>query len=304
MRIMLGFVVAAILATPAVADDDAIKAEIAKWQGTWKATSFESDGKSFPPEKLEPIKLTVDGDGYHFQSGDFHERGTYKFYPDRSPKALDIVVGEGPDKGKVHQVIYKVDGDQLTICFEADGKNRPTEFTGKAGSGCVLEEWQRTGDASAAPGQFARGTIDLGVVTSDVERAVKFYTEAIGFKEIEGFTVDADFCTKAGLTDHQKLDIRVLVLDDGESATRLKLMEVPGVDSKKADNSFIHAQLGYSYLTIYVADGAATQQRLARAGVKPLAEGPVPLPPGLPPGMALTVVRDPDGNLIELIGPR
>jgi lactoylglutathione lyase len=105
------------------------------------------------------------------------------------------------------------------------------------------------------------------------------------------------------LTDHQKLDIRVLVLDDGETATRLKLMQVPGVKSKKADNAFIHSQLGYSYLTIYVADGKAALERLRRAGVKPLAKGPVPLPPDLPAGMALSVVRDPDGNLIELIGP-
>jgi catechol 2,3-dioxygenase-like lactoylglutathione lyase family enzyme len=151
--------------------------------------------------------------------------------------------------------------------------------------------------------QFARGTIDLGVVVSDVEKAVKFYTQAIGFKEIEGFSVGTDFCADAGLTDHQKLDIRVLVLEDVPSATRLKLMQVPGVKSKPGDNTFIHSQLGYSYLTIYVADGNAASKRLAKAGVKPLAKGPVPLPSELGAGMALTVVRDPDGNLIELIGP-
>jgi len=166
-----------------------------------------------------------------------------------------------------------------------------------------LAGWLAGTAADAPKSEFARGTIDLGVVTSDVDRAAKFYTEAIGFKEIEGFTVGADFCALVGLTDHQKLDIRVLVLNDGETATRLKLMEVPGVKSKKADNAFIHSQLGYSYLTIYVADGNRALARLARAGVKPLAKGPLPLPPDLPPGLALTVVRDPDGNLIELIGP-
>ncbi|MEX0676570.1 MAG: VOC family protein [Pirellulales bacterium] len=163
--------------------------------------------------------------------------------------------------------------------------------------------WLAGTAADAPKSEFARATIDLGVVTSDVDRAVKFYTEAIGFKEIEGFTVGADFCADAGLTDHRKLDIRVLVLHDGENATRLKLMEVPGVKIKKADNAFIHSQFGYSYLTIYVADGKGALARLGRAGVKPLAKGPVPLPPDLPPGLALTVVRDPDGNFIELIGP-
>ncbi len=170
----------------------------------------------------------------------------------------------------------------------------------------VAGGWYATRAADKAAGkasEFARDTIDLGVVVSDLDAAVKFYTEAIGFREIEGFTVDADFCADAGLTDHQKLDIRVLVLDDVPSATRLKLMEVPAAKSKPSDNRFIHSQLGYSYLTIYVADGRQALKRLRTAGVKPLAKGPVPLPAELGPDMALSVVRDPDGNLIELIGP-
>lgn len=125
------------------AADKAAEAEIAKWQGTWKAVSFEHNGRPTPAEKLTPITLTVEGANYHFQNGDFSERGTYKFYPERDPQALDIVVGEGPDKGKVYLVIYKVEGDRLTICLEGANKNRPKEFSGKAGSGCVLEQWRR-----------------------------------------------------------------------------------------------------------------------------------------------------------------
>lgn len=117
--------------------------EITKWQGTWKAVSMLHDGKASPKEKLEPIKLTVEGANYHFQNGDFHERGTYTFYPDADPKALDIVVGDGASKGKVYLVIYKVDGDELTICLESANTKRPAEFSGKAGTGCVLEVWRR-----------------------------------------------------------------------------------------------------------------------------------------------------------------
>jgi catechol 2,3-dioxygenase-like lactoylglutathione lyase family enzyme len=157
--------------------------------------------------------------------------------------------------------------------------------------------------ADAEKSEFARGTIDIGVVVSDVDRAVKFYTEAIGFTETQGFSVDADFCSAAGLTEHKRLDIRVLVLDNGATATRLKLMQVPSASPKKNDNAFIHSQLGVRYLTIYVADGNRALARLGRAGVRPLAKGPVPLPADLTPGLALSVVRDPDGNMIELIGP-
>jgi catechol 2,3-dioxygenase-like lactoylglutathione lyase family enzyme len=146
--------------------------------------------------------------------------------------------------------------------------------------------------------------IDLGVVVSDVDASVKFYTEAIGFKEVDGFKVPAGFAKDAGLTDDKPLDIRVLQLGDDENATKLKLMQLPGVKSKKSDNRFIHSQLGISYLTIFVVDTAKALDRLEKAGVKPLAKGPVGLPEPLPQGVFLTVVRDPDGNLIELVGPK
>ena len=133
----------AVCSVSALAGDKAVDAEIAKWQGTWKAVSIEHDGKLTPPEKIQPIKLTVKGANYHFQNGEFSERGTYRFDPKHEPKALDIVVGEGPDKGKVYLVIYKVEGDRLTICLEGANKSRPEQFTGKADTGCVLEEWQR-----------------------------------------------------------------------------------------------------------------------------------------------------------------
>jgi lactoylglutathione lyase len=158
--------------------------------------------------------------------------------------------------------------------------------------------------AADAKSEFARETIDLGIVATDVAKSVKFYTDALGFSETAGFSVPADFCADAGLTDKQALKIRVLVLGDGPTATKLKLMEVPGVKVKQTDNGFIHSQLGYRYLTIYVADASAALARLQKAGAKPLAKGPVPLPAGLPAGMTLTVVRDPDGNLIELVGPK
>jgi catechol 2,3-dioxygenase-like lactoylglutathione lyase family enzyme len=155
----------------------------------------------------------------------------------------------------------------------------------------------------AEKSEFARTTIDLGTLVSDIDKSVKFYTEAIGFQEAQGFTVGAEFCADAGLDD-QTLNIRVLTLGEGDTATKLKLMEVPGVETKKSDTRYIHSQLGFRYLTIYVADANAALARLKKAGVKPIAKGPVPLPPGFPTGMVLAVVRDPDGNLVELIGPK
>jgi catechol 2,3-dioxygenase-like lactoylglutathione lyase family enzyme len=83
-------------------------------------------------------------------------------------------------------------------------------------------------------------------------------------------------------------------------------MQVAGTTPRGGDTEFIHSHTGFRYLTIMVSDTTAALERLAKLGVKPIAKSPVALPASLvPPGdQFLTVVRDPDGNLVELIGPR
>ena len=74
---------------------------------------------------------------------DSSEPGLYKIDPTKDPKQLNIVITEGNDKGKVYLVIYKFEAGKMIQCMELDNKNRPSEFTGKAGSGCALEVWRK-----------------------------------------------------------------------------------------------------------------------------------------------------------------
>jgi len=164
-----------------------------------------------------------------------------------------------------------------------------------------------TGTASlhaADPAVFPRTTIDLGTVVSDLEKSVRFYTEGIGFRELKSFDVSADIAGAAGLTDAKPLSIRVLVLGDGPEATKLKLMQVAGTSPRTGDTDFIHSHTGFRYLTIMVDDTDTVLARLAKLGVKPLAKSPVALPAALAPGLHLSCVRDPDGNIVELLGPK
>ncbi|HEX3726738.1 MAG TPA: TIGR03067 domain-containing protein [Pirellulales bacterium] len=117
--------------------------DIQLWQGTWRVVSMETDGRMAPAEKLANMKLTVSDLDYQFQNGDFSERGSYKFDAAKEPRHVDIVVGPGPDKGKIYLAIYQVQGNKLTICLDAANRIRPIALSGKAGSGCVLEVWQR-----------------------------------------------------------------------------------------------------------------------------------------------------------------
>jgi lactoylglutathione lyase len=168
----------------------------------------------------------------------------------------------------------------------------------------ALISFAATSLAVAEEVTFPRTTIDLGTVVTDLEKSVAFYTQGVGFRQLESFDVPAELAASAGLTDQKPLSIRVLALGDGPTATKLKLMQVAGTTPRTGDNEFIHSHTGFRYLTIMVENTDEALARLAKMGVKPLAKSPVSLPEDLAPGMFLTCVKDPDGNVVELIGPR
>ena len=175
---------------------------------------------------------------------------------------------------------------------------------------------------------FASPIVDLGIFVSDLDKSIAFYTQAIGFKEVIGFSVPADIAGDSGLTDFKGLDISVLRLDlDGtHPSTDLKLMQIPDVTTTQLGKRFIHSHYGYAYISLFVRDMASHLVKLKEANVKPLAKSPVTLPlelaigiilrpqvqwdseestsfPEPPEKVSLTVVKDPDGNFIELVGP-
>ncbi len=152
--------------------------------------------------------------------------------------------------------------------------------------------------------EFTRPSIDLGIVVKDLDKSMKFYTEAIGMKATGGFVVPGEFAGRAALSDNQTLGIKTLVLGEGPNASTVKLMAFPGAPGEKTKNDFIHTSLGFSYLTLHVADTNAAVQRLQKAGVKLLKNSPIALPAPLPTDLYITLVRDPDGNFIELVGPK
>jgi len=149
------------------------------------------------------------------------------------------------------------------------------------------------------PAKFAKGIVDIGIVAEDLERTVKFYTEAVGLKEIKGFEASAQKATQFGLTDNQPAKVRVFVLGDSQDSARLKIMAFPKRPGAKPDQRFIHSTIGISYLTLRVSDMDDALARLKKAKVKTLGKTPV----SLGGKMRITVFHDPDGNFVELIGP-
>jgi len=147
---------------------------------------------------------------------------------------------------------------------------------------------------------FTDTTMDLGMVVSDLDASLKFYTDIVGLTKTGGFSVPGSVCKQAGLTDGHDLNITILTPNGDSKGTNLKLMAVPDADSKASDNQYIHSQLGFSYLTFYVADLDAAIARAKSANVE-FAGAEATAVGGK---NSLSLVRDPDGNIVELVGPR
>lgn len=156
----------------------------------------------------------------------------------------------------------------------------------------------------AAESPFASTTIDLGTVVSDLDKSVKWYTEALGLKALEPFDVPGEFAKQIGLSNNHPFQVRVLVLGEGEQATKLKLMQFKAAPGARVDQTYLHSTYGFRYITLFVKDIDASLARAEKQGSKPIAEGVKPLPPGFPEGIFIAVLRDPDGNFVELVGPK
>ena len=73
---------------------------------------------------------------------------------------------------------------------------------------------------------FATETVDLGMVVSDIDKSLKFYKDVIGFTEDAGLQGSSwQFVSTQVSQTSMELDVHVLVLGEGESATKLKLMQ-------------------------------------------------------------------------------
>jgi len=166
------------------------------------------------------------------------------------------------------------------------------------GFGCLL--LSPAARAADTTGEFSKPVIDIGIVVKNADRSAAFLTNAIGFKEVHGFPVTAELGRKIGLIDGHPVSVRVFVQEEVEQATRIKVLSFPQAPGKQPDQSSIHSTLGIRYLTLYVRDINRALERLKQARVPLLGETPVELGGGT----WLVAVKDPDGNFLELIGPR
>jgi uncharacterized protein (TIGR03067 family) len=136
-------ILASCVALPRARADDP-KAERERHQGTWQARSFVSDGVAAPADLVGSIVRVVEGDHVVWKrNGKSFAGTTVELDPSRTPRTLDVIPDGGPMRGERVLGIYRLDGDELTVCMAAPGRDRPKTFEAKSGSGQTLMTFRR-----------------------------------------------------------------------------------------------------------------------------------------------------------------
>jgi uncharacterized protein (TIGR03067 family) len=107
--------------------------------GSWTVVHAEMGGKDittlFANEQME-----ITDSGYKIRSGEnVTDQGSLSYF--EGTNALDIRGVEGPNKDKLFRCIYKMEGDNLEICYSRT--DRPTQFATSAENQLVLIKWKR-----------------------------------------------------------------------------------------------------------------------------------------------------------------
>ena len=124
--------------------DAPVDAELKALVGKYKVEKVELGGMDIT-EHLKEMKFEIkDGGNYTAQVGELKDDATFTVDPAKKPREMDVKPNGGPQKGKLVKVIYKQDGDTLTMCYDHDKpENRQSKFESKEGTTVLLVTYKR-----------------------------------------------------------------------------------------------------------------------------------------------------------------
>ena len=95
--------------------------------GTWTPIRQEIGGKELRAVVFQTQKLIISDNTYIF-SAESIDKGILNYKKGQ----MDIYGKEGVNAGKHFTTIYKIDNNQLTICYNLKGDSYPAEFETKS----------------------------------------------------------------------------------------------------------------------------------------------------------------------------
>ena len=87
-------------------------------------------GKPVRIGELRVKYLVLDSGGYSIidRGNRVVDTGNYLVNGSARPATMDIVGREGPNAGRTMLAIYRLEGDNLTVCYDLDGPDRPLDM--------------------------------------------------------------------------------------------------------------------------------------------------------------------------------
>jgi uncharacterized protein (TIGR03067 family) len=119
-------------------------------EGSWQFASLEIGGEVISAAMLGSSRILIDGDRFRTESPEATYEGEFTIDVAVLPHTIDIEFVAGPEAGKWSYGIYRLEGDQLTICLGLAGQTRPAAFATTPGSGHALETLRRSSSAQPA----------------------------------------------------------------------------------------------------------------------------------------------------------
>lgn len=107
--------------------------------GTWLAIYQEFEGKEVPLSEFEGQQLILQENTYSVIGAKMDE-GIIK----ANGQNLDIYGTDGANKGRHYTAIYKIENNQLTICYNLAGGVYPKEFKTEGSKQYFLSRFMRS----------------------------------------------------------------------------------------------------------------------------------------------------------------
>jgi len=99
-------------------------------EGAWVPVQATVGGYSLVVDELRVKYLVFDSGGYSIidRTNQVVDSGEYLVDDGASPQSIDIVGREGPNAGRTMLAIYQLEADRLTVCYDLDGQERPSDL--------------------------------------------------------------------------------------------------------------------------------------------------------------------------------
>jgi len=100
---------------------------VAQLDGAWVPIAASVAGSRMAADELRVRYLLLEAGGYRIIDRSNHvvDGGRYLVNEELTPATLDIVGRSGPHAGHTMRAIYELRGDELTVCYDLEGGERP-----------------------------------------------------------------------------------------------------------------------------------------------------------------------------------